>query len=332
MSDSRIILEILNEFHNFLTQLNISDSLLNRNLIQQLIKNSSLDYTENDISELMGPADKYSQDLKKKIILSNKDESIEKILKSLSDVCFNEFDNKKIQILKWCNDRNVNYDIMSNYFKNYTSMKSLIIRNMTQDVLDFISDIQKSFDKEYFKMNKSIDYLDVALFFGFPFNVCKKIKSTDYYLSLYSPVLTNSMQVASFSPYKFVPNTFVSVQYLQDYILYLKIDTEKDTITFLHHITPELITIMSHIYSRKHFDRMRVDEKEIINFITDKNTKYLVFKNKNIIGSNLSHAIIGYNETLKLIKKDCIPLVDSVVIDFIRENSKHTYLNTVDEK
>jgi hypothetical protein len=57
-----------------------------------------------------------------------------------------------------------------------------------------------------------------------------------------------------------------------------------------------------------------------------------VFKNKNIIGSNLSHAIIGYNETLKLIKKDCIPLVDSVVIDFIRENSKHTYLNTVDEK
>jgi hypothetical protein len=316
-SDNMIILEILKSFHSFLGIIGISDDITDSSYIGKITENK--DYSHEDLINLLGPEDKYSDELREKIIVSNKNETIDKIKNELLHISLTEFYNKHHKIVEWCSERKIEFKTIMTYYANYIDMKCSVNIKMTKSVLDVTSTIRENFRKYSVLIfdERKTKLLDLALLFGFPFNVCKKMKSSEYYLSLYSPVLTNAMQIETGRKYKYEHNSLMSSQYLQNYLLYIKINVETDVITCLQYITPELITLMGHIYSKNHFKKMKIDEKEIIKFVTSKNDKYEIFKNKNIIGSNLSNAVINYNDTICEIQKDCIRLANISTLKFI---------------
>ena len=115
------------------------------------------------------------------------------------------------------------------------------------------------FSTSYAFTQKNIKKLDLCLFFGFCLNVCKRIKESDYYVSIYFPHLSNMYQITTYSSkisYGVYENkliTFVNNMYLYNYIIYLKLDIENNNISLIHHISPNLISLMSHIYNKNKF-------------------------------------------------------------------------------
>jgi len=316
-SDNAIILETLNDFHSFLDTIGVSSDIRNISHIKKMTDNT--DYSYNEYMDLLGPDDKYSAELKKKIIMSDKNNIIENLKKELLYILYKEFYDKREKIISWCSKRNIDFKSIVLYYVKYIDMKCSVNIKLTKNILDEIVKIHENFKvhSNLIFNDRKTKLLDLALLLGFPFNVCKKMKSSDYYLSLYSPVLTNAMQIETGRKYKYAKNSLMSEQYLQNYLLYIKINVETDGITCLQYVTPELITLIGHIYSKSHFKKMKLDEKEIIKFIANKNDRYEVFKIKSIIGSNLSNAIINYNDTIREIQKDCIPFANVSTLKFI---------------
>ena len=69
----------------------------------------------------------------------------------------------------------------------------------------------------------------------------------------------------------------------------------------LHYITPEIITIMGHIYSNKFLADINIDKSDIQLVIDEKIKKSIEMKNVNLIGVNLQNAIVFYSETVRTI-------------------------------
>jgi hypothetical protein len=119
---------------------------------------------------------------------------------------------------------------------------------------------------------------------------------------MYYPVLTNSYKIASLSPYKPKIDTFISPQNMQNYLLYLNINIEFDTITCIHYIHPSLITIMGNIYPDNMLNiQQHVIKKSITMFIENNEKLYTndKIKNKNFIGPSTQIAVINYGNTLE---------------------------------
>jgi hypothetical protein len=195
------------------------------------------------------------------------------------------------------------------YFNTYASTKLLFNILLTNDNMDFLNELRNNMENSMFIIRKKLDPIILAILLAFPFNICKKADNMNYdqyYLSLYSPVLTNIYTIESLLPYKFVPVTFANKKYLQNYVLYMKLNIEYDTISCLHHVTPEIITVLANIYDRKHFNTMYVDMDY---FETIKNKK------------GIEKFIVNYKKTLDTIKMDCLPYIEKSSLDYLKKIS-----------
>ena len=313
-SDSHCVLEILENFHTFLESVGVVSNLNSMKCVR-MIDNQK--YTYDEIIELLGSQDKYSQELRKKTMEDNRKKLIDGLVKKLAGCCLQSCYGHVNEIKKWCDGYGLNFEIMMKYFSNYIVLESFVYRNMTDEFMELVTRIKKNLSSADLFRERQVDLIDFCLLFGFPLNICKKIDNSQYYLSLYTPILTNALQLQSISPYKIIYTTFVNKMYLQEYLLYLNIKIDTDSINAVHYITPKLITMFGHIYSSKHFKQMKPNEREIQRFISDKVGRYEIMKNKNILGSDPQHAIVGYKSTIDCIKRDCEPLCTNDTIRFI---------------
>jgi hypothetical protein len=240
--------------------------------------------------------------VRNKIISDGSKKTINDLLNRLGKIHMNTIGKNINEIKKWCDQRNLDLEIFVKYIDEYAKFRSLLNRNMTDENINFIKQMQQILGKNVIHNRHTI-----ALLFGFPFNVCKKIKDSDYYLSMYHPLLTNTYKISSLSPYKPKLNSFISIQNMQDYLLYLNINIEFDTITCLHRIDPSLIIMMRNIYPITMSKVPNIEIKMSINkFIKAKEKIYENdnIKNKNAIGPNTQIAAINYGYTLTISKEE----------------------------
>jgi hypothetical protein len=303
-SDSKIILGHLNDFHKYMEQIQIEN---NSNLINKLFTKipevSEYNLTRNELNLLLGPEDAHTKNLNEKISSAEKKSiiigHIEKFVYSNIAKTIKENAPK---IIDWCDLRHLDANVLVNYLVEYYNFKSKFNRKMTAKKISFFQELKANFLKTSVFSERNLDLVDVAIVFGFPFNICKKVSESSYYLSMYNPNLDNIYKIQSISKYKFKPNILMEPSNLSNYLLYFKLDIdpddEDDTMVCVHKVDPKLFTILSHIYNKKQFVRITHNENimnKIENLIKSK------ISNKT---SDLSKMIINYTKTLTEMEKD----------------------------
>lgn len=252
-SDSIGLLNIVNEFHAFLEHLHIPTKLNSKEHIMEIDTNSM---THSQMMELLGPSDKYSAGLRKKITEDGEKKMVKELTDVLTNIFFGKISQNVEQIVSWCKIRGLDWKIMIKYISFYNDLRIRIGKIMTTDVVKLLDTLSICFKKTFqaapIKLLEldSNSYISLALLMGFPFGICAKIHDKSY-LSVANPYITNVYDLTSLSKYKFVPSMLVPYEMLAEYLLYLKINIEFDTVTCVHKIDPELFCVYDSIYPIK---------------------------------------------------------------------------------
>lgn len=318
-SDSKIILYYLKQLDDFLLKLGITLDT-NKNAIKLYSKIPEVKkykLSRDLLLILLGPEDKHTKELNKLIASEDKKskiiENIEKFINNNLTISLN---NNIDAITNWCNLRKLNSQVIANYIYQYCNLKSKLLRKMTTQRIDFMKELTNKFNKTSIFEDRRVNLMDVALIFGYPFNVCKKVDESKYYLSLYNPNLDNIYKIQSLSSYKFKPNTLVDLSHLQNYLLYFTLDIDEetgdDTMICLHKVEPKLITILAHIYNNKVFSRITRNDNLM------KQIDKLIEKKLEDKTSDLSHMIINYTKTLYEIEQDLMEYSNKQAIQTIK--------------
>lgn len=305
-SDSNILLDILKLYHEYLRKIDLPDNLEAVKYLK-LLDNSR--YTYEDYYDIFKTDTKYIKtdtnyirsESSFKISKKNKTEIIESLKKIQND----EINKKLDMINEWCSERGLDTMKMVEYIKQYSMMRLLLSEHLTNQIINILKELSSIMD-----IPKNINPITLSLLFGYVSNVCKKIDESNYYLSLYSMNTENLYQIASLSQYKFVPNSFVDMIYTENYLLYLSLNIENDSISCLQYIDPDTITILANVYNKKYFMEYKHDtyDKEYVTneFINNRMAKYNETYNNKFIDVNTQHASLNYSKTIKQIIQDMI--------------------------
>jgi len=293
-SDSELVLQILNKFHEFMEKLKLI-GYERYSLASELLDNPL--YSQED--KLSIASGKFNEKVSKLFIENGEKTSQDRILEKLEENNKSDIENHTDEIINWCKTYNLDHEKLTEYLIQYNKI-NVQINKLSENTI-FISKLSDSFDKLNINAKKHI--LEVILLLSFPFNVARNIDQSSY-LSIYNPILTNTFQITPLSQYKNIPKTFM--QYLPDYVLYLQVNTENDKISCLHKITPDIITILTHVYKKKHFNKLELDNKSIQEFITDK------LKQHNIPSVDITNIVNNYTRTLNNIKDENSKYVDDI--------------------
>lgn len=313
-SDSNVLIKLLLDFDKLLSKIGLSDNITDRKYLRHLITNQD-NFTSEDIIHMLNNSQP-NESLKNKIIISKLDKYKQKYLEELSKISDLVISNHKEEIKIWCKDRFVNYNIMVSYLKKYMILQKKILQIKIGEYSHIINILKDKFSK-WDMNNRNIDKIELSFLFGYVYNVCKKIPQSNFYLSVSKPVLTNSFRIESFSPYKFIPNSFMTIEYTQNYLLYLKSHVEFNTISCIHYINPQTITMLGHIYSRKFFETIMGDKSSVKEFIDRQNKTYNDTKFMTDINTDVSNAVANYNKTVEHIKQECINHANDIITQFI---------------
>jgi hypothetical protein len=250
------------------------------------------------------------------------------------------------ELKEWCLNRSINPEIIIKYTQKYFELeyKYLQIMSKEENAYIFLNNLRKKFlsiDSLY-----SENKLKTSLLFGFPQNLVVKIQKNNKYLSLYSHNFKNIFAISSFSVsqltnYEKKYKTFVIDSNLEEYLLYLKNDIEREEISMLSNIKISDVLLLSYIYKNE-FD---IDD-ETLEFIKDKISKYkeAVVLNKpplekirlNITGSETNKNIIYYPDTLKKVIKDMnankLSTINNLKFISIVEPDMKYYLRSIDNQ
>lgn len=317
-SESYAVLNVLNKFHEWLIDNKISDDIktYGANNMSELYNVEKYGLTRNEITMLFGPEELHTLELNNKISSERKPAYVEKLEMSLVKIQMTKLKEKQNDVMQWCDVSNVNIKTIIKYLITYSKLKNLMAKNFTQKMEDVVNTISTSFKKASILIERNIKPIELALLFGFPFNVCKKMGNSTYYLSLYSPNFDNIYTIQSSSKFKYKPNVLIREQYFQKYILYLSLttnsETDQDTLSCIHKIEPELFTILSHIYSEDSFKKITSNDK-----IIDQIEK-IINNGNGSTDMNLSYAIISYTQTIKDTEKDTANCSDLRSIEFLK--------------
>jgi hypothetical protein len=264
-SDTDRLIGLLNDFHKFVNSIGIAMELTDRKYVSTTKKmKSKYNMTADEYIYLLDPMNNV-KNLTKRI---NKDDKsiLKEFQKDLTNVFMSQLSESGTLIEEWCNNRSINIKTLGKYIREYTGLKTEISKSMTPEMLTFITSLSNVFKNSTLGL-KSTNLLTIALLFGFPFNVCKKIIGSSHYVSCYTPALDNVYTIGSLAFTRFIPNTLVSPMYLENYLLYLKINIETDTIMSLHHITPTDISIINHIYRPSLYDECEIAKHDITKYV-----------------------------------------------------------------
>jgi hypothetical protein len=295
-SNSELVLKIILKFHEFVKSLDIETNYDNKYIRLLQLQNDKLSI--DDYKSLLGSKEHYTEKIKKYILETENNESkqIDEIMKTLEKHQSDDINMNEYKIKQWCELHNLNHEILINYLKEYSKFNIKLYKEIDDTYINLINKLSESFTK---LSSRKINKLELALLLGFPFNVVRNIGSMNY-LSVYNPILTNTYQIN------------LKIYDMNNYLLYLKLDIEKNQISCLHKISPKLITILSNIYSKKHFDKLKIDESSI--------SKFILFKTKQfkIPSATITNVVTNYTRTLNKINSECSKYADDVeIIKFI---------------
>jgi len=311
-SDSEALLDILNNFHNYLSKIGISDNLQSSNYVSELEQTDK--FKIDDYKELLGYSSVYTEKFRKKTTT----ERISKLETEVINKAYNVFVNKinPTDITDWCGLYGISEKIIVSYISTYMRYKIKFWKKFTSTkYADFFINLRKNMSQI------TSDKLTVSVLLGFPHNICKKTYQTNYYLSIYTPNLLNTYQIASITPFRYVPITLVKPDYLQKYVLYM--NSENDQIQIIHYITPKIFKIMYGIYNNFHFNNFYPKKDEIMYFKK-------IPENKKLTSNLLLH----YTQTLADIRSECINKSGKEYYSFIHTivPSHKYYLDNIDRK
>jgi hypothetical protein len=319
-SDSLAILNILDKFHVWMKDKNISDdiSVIDPKHISDLFNVEKYGLTKNEIEMLFKPQKMHSPELNDKISSHKKSTYIDILENELSKIQLYKLGLNKESLEKWCDTNNVNIKTIIEYISSYAKLRNAVSKNMTLEISSVIESIAKSYKNAHILIERNINTTDLALLFGFPFNVCKKMGKSTYYLSLYNPNFDNIYTIKSLSKYKYKPNSLINPLYFQEYILYLSLisnsETDENALTCIHKIEPQLFSILAHIYS----DTVIKKITGHVNVIPE--IEYVISKKIEGVkeNTNLANAIINYTKTLNKYEIDITNCKDLKIIEFIK--------------
>ena len=228
----------------------------------------------------------------------------------LERVCLDEFNSKIDLIGNWFNQYGINRDIAPIYFFNWIRLRKMIRINIDKNIKNIISKIKVK-EIENLAVNKKIIY---TLLFTFPFNICKKIEGSGYYLSVYNPSIANMYEIASFSPYKFIPKMIIDSMYTSNYLLYLNLNIEFGTFEMLNYIQEEDIYKLSNIYNSENIYNKTINKNDIVEY-----TEKMVHPEKYDIKPKKA----VYNAIRK------INTTSDQIINDIKKNNKNSNKNVI---
>lgn len=264
-SDTDKLLDFLNNFAQLTKTLNINMDMTNTKYINATKDgNAKYNLTADEYAYLLDPMNNEKKMTKR----LNKDDksTIKQFQKDLSNTFMKEFSANLDRIQEWCTNRYINIDTVAKFIKELSNLKIELSKSMTSDVLKFIGSLSAIFKTSPIDY-KTSNIINIALLFGFPFNVCKKIHGSSHYVSIYTPALDNVYTIGSMAKARYIPNTLVRPLYLENYVLYLNVDVETNTILGLHHITPAEISIINHVYRPSVFSEYELHKKEISQYV-----------------------------------------------------------------
>jgi hypothetical protein len=320
-SESVVILDILNNLHEWLENNEIAENLekLNLKYLSNFETQTRYKLTSSEMLLLVGPKENYTDSLNNKISDYKKNDVIELFEIELFGLHKKILLNKLDLLKKYCDVHNINFKLISTYINKYFTLQLKINKFMTLELKHVIDNIKVNFDKIVLTTERKIDKLELCLLFGFPLNICKKMNNSIYYLSMYNPKLSNMYSINSTSLFKYKPNTIITDININNYVLFLTTklneETDDNNLTCIHNITPELFTIMRNIYSENNYKKI-IKNINIPTEITDfyKNTYYNTYDNT----LNINNAILSYTKILKTIQNDIFIHKNLSYVNFIK--------------
>lgn len=301
-SDSDVLLKILSDLHEYLVTIDIQTKADIQKYMNYLSENTTFGYTREDYAELLGPEDQYSSSLRKKIIPGSTKKIYKIIQDAITTIFTSEIGEKKQKIYDWASTRQLSAVKITDYMKAYIKLRTDINKNLSNEDREMITNL-----KSKLKLNDlpdSINRVTLSLLFGYPFNVCRKIQNSNYYMSVYVPSLNNMFQIGSSSMFKFKPIMLIEAENTQQYLMYLVVNIENNTIACLHKIQPELIMLLNNIYNNKYFATVLQE----YNYVTDRETLTInnaIYQNNNST-VNLQNAMLNVTHTIKIFKHELI--------------------------
>ena len=250
-SDIFAILEILNNIHemidvdidisekNYLKKRNLYYTYLTHEPVRKIIDSNNLDKLLKEYNDNM------NEDLYNKLYE-------ERIPSMITNELIKIYYQEKLK--NYCDKINIKYESIMNYIEKYLDFKNTIyiaengdnenlqVLNI-YDVTTIIRNnlIDKTLLSEYDKMTAS-------LIVGYPYNMVKNIRKTPFYLSLYNPSVDNVYKIQNVGRSKFL-DTLTDRIYNSQYMLYINSDIEKNTISIVHYINPNMLKMVSNIYN-----------------------------------------------------------------------------------
>ncbi|AYV81651.1 MAG: HrpA-like RNA helicase, partial [Harvfovirus sp.] len=167
---------------------------------------------------------------------------------------------KKIELIAdWASRRSLKIDTIKNYIRRYLKLKNILLINESGDSDSFVqykvshlADILKPTLVDAYSNIATLDSdkkLMLSLMRGFKKQIVRKLVDS-YYLSIYEPTITSAYTIEKISTRSKIDSTLVDNKYLQNYVLYLDLDQEKNTISLLNQLDISLIKSIGYIYTR----------------------------------------------------------------------------------
>ena len=288
-SDLLIIYELLSKIEQLLKSKGFSTELSDSKYIKQVIDKSEGQYlnTVNYYQDLINinTYNKYINRDDKKVY--------NEFIKELQNIVIYELKNNINVIGSLFDMYNLNSELAVKYISKWIKLKKEIYNFMMDtDISSSIEKLKNNYiDKN--DINKKILYI---MLYSYPYNICKKISGSKYYLSVSNPSINNMYEIPSFSKYKYIPKTLVSSTYLSDYLLYQNINVDINTIMLVSYINIEDIYSLNNVYNVNNVNEFNTND--ISEYITK------ISSDKKNVYSAIQKINTTYNEIIKDIKNN----------------------------
>jgi hypothetical protein len=187
---------------------------------------------------------------------NNKNDSDENKDKYESDV--NKFDsneNIKMLIKSFCENFDLNYDVMIEFFRAYIKFivkdrnirEGIIAANASNLVKNTLGGISI---EGLQKCNYKYKNVHLCLMLGYPYNFAKRISNIDGYFNVYAPSTSNISHLATMKYKGPKLQLIINPMYVTEYIFYLYSDMDNKSL-FVSRVNKSIFSeFLKHVYKR----------------------------------------------------------------------------------
>ena len=163
---------------------------------------------------------------------------------------YSDIETNENKIKNWCKYNYVDYITFNTFLKSYIKILTMFYKkekkaydiNIDEKNMDieftWFDTVLHKFKQTHFDKNTAIN---MSLLHAYGINVCKNIIGSDLYVNIYNPVPEYIYTIKKIHPNINVYDTLLTNNCISDYVLYISIDNNTDSIYVLQSINVELI-------------------------------------------------------------------------------------------